>query len=266
MDVGGGEIAARGVIALNSVMADAAAQTLELVSGGVVVIDAGRQSWHLAHEDVAFDGVPGASRGRRFEGQPPGFGVHPLLHPHRKRQQCRQFLDGDIFRPRETAPRPPRQKNVGKLAPGRWWKRNLRPRRDSASSLAASPRDRPAAATASPPRAATRTGRPWLRCGKTPPRDSSCRGRASPERGRPQADPTVRAGLARRDVPGDAAMARTAGQGPPQSDRGAAIPGSNRGACRDRWREGRVARSRSCTRPGGLDANRERGGGPAGTG
>ncbi len=42
MDVGGGEIAARGVIALNSVMADPAAQTLELVSGGVVVIDAGR--------------------------------------------------------------------------------------------------------------------------------------------------------------------------------------------------------------------------------
>ena len=61
-------------------------------------------------------------------------------------------------------------------------------------------------------------------------------------------------------------MARTAGQGPPQSDRGAAIPGSNRGACRDRWREGCVARSRSCTRPGGLEANRERGGGPAGTG
>jgi len=61
-------------------------------------------------------------------------------------------------------------------------------------------------------------------------------------------------------------MARTAGQAPPQSDRGAAIPGSNRGACRDRWREGCVAQSRSCTRPGGLDASRERDGEPAGTG
>ena len=185
MDVGGGEIAARGVIALNSVMADAAAQTLELMSGGVVVVDAGRQSWHLAHEDVAFDGVPGASRGRRFEGQPPGFGVHPLLHPDRKRQQCRQFLDGDIFRPRETAPRPPRQKNVGKLAPGRWWKRDLR------RAAIALRRWRHRHAIGLQPRlprrlaAATRTGRLWLRCGKTPPRDSSCRGRASPERGRP---------------------------------------------------------------------------------
>ena len=61
-------------------------------------------------------------------------------------------------------------------------------------------------------------------------------------------------------------MARTAGARPPQSDRGAAIPGSNQAACRDRSRGGYVARSRSCTRPGGLDANRERGGGPAGTG
>ena len=265
MGRGLGEIAAARIVAGKARDRDRTAYSFEDVPVGRVVVNAGAEPLHVPDNDVALDGMPGASGGRRLEraARVDPLRAHcctpadsPVASPGHREQGLRRksgARSGEPAAPRQTAPR---------LAAAA-----------STVSRATIALDRlghrRAAACARAWRAASRADQNrtsfvavWKK-----PASGFHRSRAAMARARGSSGPIRTLQQRPRDEPPDErGEERQGGRARPQSRPGSSIRCSNPAAGRVTEAPGRVARSRSCGRPGDCPASRERGGGLAGTG